>query len=139
MGVIHQAEHAEHLHAARAALGEDAFAASWAEGRALSAEQAVGYALEHPPGGPDGAAEEPPAPVDSAPEAAPPPSRGGLLSDREIEVLRLVAAGASNQAIAEDLFLSLHTVKRHVANILQKLDAASRTQAVSRARDLGLL
>jgi len=51
------------------------------------------------------------------------------LSDREIEVLAQVAAGASNKHIARDLELSLHTVKRHIANILDKLDCGSRGQA----------
>jgi LuxR family maltose regulon positive regulatory protein len=53
----------------------------------------------------------------------------GALSEREVEVLERVAAGASNKHIARDLSLSLHTVKRHIANILDKLDCASRGQA----------
>ncbi len=61
------------------------------------------------------------------------------LSERELEVLRLVAAGLSNQAIAEQLIISLGTVKRHVINIYGKLDAHSRTEAVARARELNLL
>ena len=57
--------------------------------------------------------------------------RGPLeaLSERELEVLERVASGASNKHIARDLTLSLHTVKRHIANILDKLDCASRGQA----------
>ncbi len=51
------------------------------------------------------------------------------LSERELEVLERVASGASNKHIARDLSLSLHTVKRHIANILDKLDCASRGQA----------
>ena len=61
------------------------------------------------------------------------------LSGRELEVLALLAAGRSNQAIAEELVITLDTVKRHVTHILEKLGAANRTQAVSRARELGLL
>ncbi|HWT03755.1 MAG TPA: LuxR C-terminal-related transcriptional regulator [Pyrinomonadaceae bacterium] len=61
------------------------------------------------------------------------------LSDRELEVLRLVAQGLSNQEIADKLFLSAGTVKRHMSNIYQKLDVHSRTQAVDRARTLKLL
>jgi LuxR family maltose regulon positive regulatory protein len=61
------------------------------------------------------------------------------LSDREIEVLRLVATGFSNREIAAKLFLSLGTVKSHIHNIYGKLDARNRTQAVSRARELELL
>lgn len=58
------------------------------------------------------------------------------LSNRERCVLELVAEGLSNQDISERLFISLHTVKTHLRNILQKLDVRSRTQAVSRARAL---
>ncbi len=54
-------------------------------------------------------------------------------------MLKLLADGMSNQAIAEQLVISLDTVKRHVTHMLDKLGAANRTQAVSRARDLGLL
>jgi LuxR family maltose regulon positive regulatory protein len=61
------------------------------------------------------------------------------LSERELEVLRLLADGRSNRAIAEELVISLDTVKRHVTHVLDKLGAANRTQAVTRARDLGLL
>ncbi len=61
------------------------------------------------------------------------------LSDRELEVLELLAAGQSNQAIAEELVITLDTVKRHVTHILDKLGAANRTQAAARARELGLL
>ena len=61
------------------------------------------------------------------------------LSERELEVLRLLEQGASNQEIAKDLMLALSTVKSHVRNILSKLGASNRTQAVKRARTLGLL
>ena len=55
------------------------------------------------------------------------------LSDRELQVLRLLAAGKSNQQIAEELVVVLDTVKKHVGHILDKLGAANRTQAVARA------
>jgi len=61
------------------------------------------------------------------------------LSDREFQVLQLVAAGRSNREIADELVVVLDTVKRHVGHILDKLGAANRTQAVARARELGLL
>jgi LuxR family transcriptional regulator, maltose regulon positive regulatory protein len=61
------------------------------------------------------------------------------LSPRELEVLALLADGRSNQAIADTLVISLDTVKRHVSHVLDKLGAANRTQAVSRARELRLL
>lgn len=60
------------------------------------------------------------------------------LSERELEVLTLVAQGLSNQEIADKLFLSAGTVKRHMSNIYQKLDVHSRTQAIERARNLQL-
>lgn len=61
------------------------------------------------------------------------------LSEREIEVLCLVAAGLSNRQIAAKLILSLGTVKSHIHNIYGKLDVRNRAQAVDRARDLNLL
>ena len=61
------------------------------------------------------------------------------LSRREQEVLGLVAAGKPNQAIARELFIGLDTVKRHVSHLFVKLDVSNRTEAVARARALGLL
>jgi LuxR family maltose regulon positive regulatory protein len=61
------------------------------------------------------------------------------LSERELEVLRLVAAGHANRAIAAALTIEVGTVKRHIHNLLGKLGAPSRTAAVARARALGLL
>jgi DNA-binding NarL/FixJ family response regulator len=61
------------------------------------------------------------------------------LSDRELEVLRLVAEGGSNREIATALFLAEGTVKNHVTNVLAKLGARDRTQAALRARGLGLI
>jgi LuxR family maltose regulon positive regulatory protein len=61
------------------------------------------------------------------------------LSERELEVLGLLATGMSNQQIAEQLVVSMDTVKKHVSHILGKLEAASRTQAVARARELAIL
>jgi LuxR family maltose regulon positive regulatory protein len=61
------------------------------------------------------------------------------LSAREQEVLRLLARGASNQDIADALVVAISTIKHHVSNILSKLEVTNRTQAVARARALGLL
>jgi len=61
------------------------------------------------------------------------------LSEREIEVLQLIAEGLTNQEIAARLFLSPHTVKVHARNVNGKLGVHNRTQAVTRARALGLL
>jgi DNA-binding NarL/FixJ family response regulator len=60
------------------------------------------------------------------------------LSERELDVLRLIARGASNKEIASALFLAEGTVKNHVTNILTKLEVSDRTQAALRARELGL-
>ncbi len=61
------------------------------------------------------------------------------LSDRELEVLRLIVAGLSNPEIAEELFIAVSTVKSHVNNIYGKLAVGSRTQATARAQTLGLV
>lgn len=61
------------------------------------------------------------------------------LSKRELEVLQLMAAGLSNQEIADQLFVSLNTVKTHISKVLEKLDVKRRTQAVDKARQLRLI
>jgi len=61
------------------------------------------------------------------------------ISKREYEVLELMAQGLSNQEIADKLFVSLNTIKTHSSNIFMKLDARRRTQAIHRAKELGLL
>ena len=61
------------------------------------------------------------------------------LTEREMEVLRLVAAGQANREIADELVVVLDTVKKHVRSILRKLGACNRTHSVARARALGLL
>ena len=60
------------------------------------------------------------------------------LSSRELEVLRLLAAGRSNQQIADELVISLNTVRRHVSNVFDKTGVANRTEAAGYARDRGL-
>jgi LuxR family maltose regulon positive regulatory protein len=61
------------------------------------------------------------------------------LTARELEVLQLLAAGTPNQAIAEQLIVSLDTAKKHVSHVLGKLGAVNRTEAVTRAHQLGLI
>ena len=90
-----------------------------AASRGVAPDSAKRLLAAFPAAGPDGAQE--------------------LLSDRETEVLQLIAAGLTNQEIAGRLFLSLYTVKAHARSIYDKLDAHSRTQAVARARELGIL
>jgi LuxR family maltose regulon positive regulatory protein len=77
----------------------------------------------------------------------PPTSRGGVvvaglvepLTARELEVLQLLGAGAPNRAIAEQLVVTPETVKKHLSHLFDKLGVSNRTQAVTRARELGLL
>jgi LuxR family transcriptional regulator, maltose regulon positive regulatory protein len=61
------------------------------------------------------------------------------LTERELQVLKLLAAGASNRAIANQLVVTPETVKKHLSHLFDKLDADNRTQAVTRAVELGLL
>jgi LuxR family maltose regulon positive regulatory protein len=73
------------------------------------------------------------------PSAASAQSLTEPLSQRELEVLRLIAQGLSNREIGERLFLALDTVKGHNRRIYGKLEVRKRTEAVARARELGLL
>jgi DNA-binding NarL/FixJ family response regulator len=74
----------------------------------------------------------------AAPRAAAPQRAFPELTEREEEVLSLVAQGKANREIARQLFVSLKTVRNHVSNILLKLQVADRAQAVIRARDAGM-
>ena len=110
------------LAAARKQLGEIRWSAAWEDGRALTQEQAVAYAL-------DDQADEPPQP----------PTYPAGLSAREVEVLRLVANGSTNAAVARELFLSTRTVDWHLSSIYSKLGLRSRTEAARFAVDQGLV
>lgn len=61
------------------------------------------------------------------------------ITPRELEVLEQMAQGLSNQEIAEKLFVSLNTVKTHSSNVFSKLDVQRRTQAIQKAKELGLI
>lgn len=90
-------------------------------------------------------------PKGKLPEADPQPEPGEVfrvnqqqldalsISTREYEVLQLIAAGHSNREIAEQLFISTNTVKTHSSNLFSKLDVRRRTQAVQRAKELGII
>jgi DNA-binding CsgD family transcriptional regulator len=116
--------HAERAVAeARARLGESDFAAAWARGQAQPLAETIAEAL---------AIQTGPLPAPSAPLAAQPPAiTAEPLTPREREVLRLLAAGRSNQQIADVLYISLRTVKGHVGSILAKLGVESRAAAVA--------
>lgn len=72
-------------------------------------------------------------------QTAPPQALPEPLSERELQVLRLIAAGLSNQQIADELYLALGTVKVYSSNAYSKLGVSRRTEAVEKARSLGLL
>lgn len=74
-----------------------------------------------------------------APARATPPAAETALTPRELEVLALMAEGASNKTIARRLGISVHTAKFHVGSLLDKLDATGRTDAVAHAARLGVI
>ena len=80
-----------------------------------------------------------PAAPGPGPDTAAVPGIVDPLTGRELEVLTMLAAGRSNQAIAGELVVTLDTVKKHVGHVLDKLGAANRTEAVARARELSLI
>jgi DNA-binding CsgD family transcriptional regulator len=61
------------------------------------------------------------------------------LSKRELEVLQLMATGLSNQEVADQLFVSLNTIKTHISRLFEKLDVKRRTQAIEKAKKLALI
>ena len=77
--------------------------------------------------------------VTQQPSTQPARTTDDPVSDREREVLRLIAAGLTNQQIADHLVITVNTVKRHAYNLYGKLGVKRRTQAVARARELALL
>lgn len=120
-----------HLAAARAQLDAEAWDAAWAEGRAMTPEQAVEYALEEPSRIDIGA--QPQAPPTRVPMV---PARPLFepLTARELEVLGLISDGLSNQQIAARLYIAVSTVKGYINIIFKKLGVQTRTQAVAEAR-----
>jgi predicted ATPase/DNA-binding CsgD family transcriptional regulator len=108
----------------RAALGAEAFEAEYAAGRGLDLARAADLARSASPA-------EPASALASEPDLAVPAEAETVLTLRELEVLKLVAQGLSNPDIARRLGLSEHTVKRHLANILRKLNLPSRAAAAA--------
>jgi ATP/maltotriose-dependent transcriptional regulator MalT len=109
-------------------LGAEAFSAAWERGREIDRVKAGRILLTEF--------------AISQPNIASPNSEllpGNTLTDRELEVLRLLAEGLPNPDIAGRLFIAASTVKTHCEAIYSKLDVHNRTQAVARARELGLL
>ncbi len=112
-----QQEHEERMTALRSALGEVGFVTAYDAGRAMTLELAVAFALAFEP-------------VDDVPAPTLPAKALGL-TPRELEVLRMMADGLTNQEIADALFLSRRTATSHASNILGKLGPPSRTAAVA--------
>src|SRR5829696_1638844 len=108
---------------ARSLIEEAAWEAAWAEGRTMSPEQAIAYALDH----------------SATPETASPETYPAGLSAREADVLRLIATGLTNAEVAEKLFLSSRTVEWHLSSIYRKLGLHSRSEATRFAAEQGLL
>ena len=124
---VDQDSHNQRVAPVRVTLGDTAFAAAWAAGRAMTMDQAVEYALgwEEP---------EKPAKV-RQPGGAP---KDGPLTSREREVAALVAGGKTNREIARTLVISERTADAHVQNILNKLGFATRAQIAAWVAERGL-
>jgi DNA-binding CsgD family transcriptional regulator len=121
------------VRAARAQFGEKAFAAAWAEGRTMTLEQLL-------------AAQGPMSmlpPVSADPVTAPPVAKASTYPDgltaREVEVLRLVAQGLTDEQVAEQLVISRHTVNSHLKAIYGKLGVTSRSAATRYALEYHLM
>ncbi len=108
----------------RTALGETAFTTAWATGTMVGFDQVVTEALDYRPPEPSGQASE---------------KERGILSPRELEVIRLVAEGHTNQEIGQALFISTRTVTTHIDHILTKLNVGSRAAAVAVATRRGII
>ena len=118
---VERAGYERSVAAARAQLGETAFTAAWAQGRTMTPEQAL--TAKGPVTLPQPISPEP-APTSTV---VPPSTSPAGLTEREVEVLRLVAQGLTNAQIAEQLILSPHTVHAHVRSIHSKLAVTSRS------------
>ncbi len=115
---VYRSAYEQAVDAARTQLGEQAFTAAWTEGRAMTPEQLLVSLAE-------------PVPAGSTPAVKPPPPAiyPNDLTEREVEVLRLVAQGLTNAQIAGQLVISIHTANNHMKSILSKLGVTSRTAA----------
>jgi predicted ATPase/DNA-binding CsgD family transcriptional regulator len=115
---VYRVNYESSVSAARAQLGQKVFATAWAEGRTMTPEQALASSVE-------------PIPAASAPAVKPPPPAiyPHVLTEREVEVLRLVAKGLTDAQVAGQLVSSKHTASNHVKSILSKLGVTTRTAA----------
>ncbi len=122
---VERAGYEHSVAAMRASLGERAFATVWAEGRSMTPEQALAAQGQAIITTPTLAAPSSPSPAQSA------PTYPNDLTQREVEVLRLIAAGSSNQEIADTLVISERTVNSHLVHIFNKLGVNSRAAAAA--------
>jgi non-specific serine/threonine protein kinase len=120
-----RANYESQVESVRGALGEEQFASAWDDGRAMQYEAAVALALAEAE-----AEEGAPAPI-----PLPPGTYPDDLTAREVEVLRLIAAGLNNPQMAAQLYLSPHTVQAHVRSIYSKLGVSTRSAATRYAID----
>jgi predicted ATPase/class 3 adenylate cyclase/DNA-binding CsgD family transcriptional regulator len=130
---VERAPYERDVAAVRAQLDEATFAAAWAAGRALQLEQVIACALEPVP------EITSPAPSATSLNAASIPSSSADLTQREVEILRLVAQGLTDAQVAERLVISPRTVQGHLRSIYSKLDVTTRTAATRFAIEHGLL
>ena len=120
----------------KAELGEEAYNSACERGKSLDLETVVQELLEAFKPDDEPVATDMPFPphVLSANQAL-----GEPLTERELQILQLISSGLSNQEIADQLVVSVNTVKTHLKNLYSKLEASNRTQATQRARKLRLV
>jgi predicted ATPase/DNA-binding NarL/FixJ family response regulator len=116
--ILIAAAHNEHIALARAALGDESFESAFQQGRSLSGEHAMDYALETEPSS-------------EQPSTHPTKDTESLLTPREQQITGLIAEGMSNQQIAAKLVISRRTAETHVEHILTKLGFNSRAQVAA--------
>jgi len=123
---VYRADYDRAVAAARAQLGVKAFAAAWTQGRMMTPEQVLAAQVM------------PPAPMPTRPASAPPmkpPPHSARLTARELDVLRLVAQGLTNEQVAEHLVISPRTVDTHLTSIYGKIGVSSRSAATRYAME----
>jgi predicted ATPase/DNA-binding CsgD family transcriptional regulator len=129
---VYRANYEQAIAQARAMLGEQAFRTAWAEGRSMTPEQALAAQEPEmiPAGGPG--VPQPPATTQT-------PTYPAGLTEREVEILRLLAQGWTDAQIAEHLVISPRTVNRHTTSLYSKLKVSSRAAATRYAIEHNLL